>query len=181
VNRNRHWTSADGRFAATMPSAACDAVEKHIRAAHPNETGGVLAGKYDDELAVAIITEASGPPPDSRADRIWFQRGAENLAKQMYSLWSKPSREYYLGEWHYHPADHIEPSPDDVEQMKQIAASAKYACPEPLMFIFGESQHGLRTVRGFVYPRGRDAIELHETAPQMPPNRTSRRSADRRR
>jgi hypothetical protein len=41
-----------------MPPGVCDAVEKHIRAAHPDETGVVLASQYDDALAVAIITEA---------------------------------------------------------------------------------------------------------------------------
>jgi integrative and conjugative element protein (TIGR02256 family) len=162
VKRERRWTSADGRFAATMPPDVCDAVEKHIRTAHPDETGGVLAGKYDDALALAMITEASGPPSDSRAGRTWFQRGAKNLADRMRSLWSKPSREYYLGEWHYHPARHVEPSPDDVEQMEEIAASAKYNCPEPLMFIFGESKRAPRIVRVFVHPRDSSAIELRE-------------------
>lgn len=163
MKRERRWASVNARFAATMPPGACDAIEKHIRAAHPNESGGVLAGKYDDALAVAIITEASGPPPDSRAGRTWFQRGTKNLAGWMRSLWSKPSREYYLGEWHYHPAKHVEPSPDDVEQMVGISWSPKYNCPEPLMFIFGASSREPRIVRVFVQPRGGKLIELDET------------------
>jgi hypothetical protein len=76
-------------------------------------------------------------------------------------LWSKPSREYYLGEWHYHPARRVEP--DDVEQMEEIAASAKYNCPEPLMFIFGESKRAPRVVRVFVHRRESVVIELRES------------------
>jgi len=162
VKRGRHWTSADGRFGATMPPLVCDAIEEHIRSAHPHETGGVLAGRYDDALSVAILTEVSGPPPDSLAGHTWFQRGTKHLAAWMKSLWSKPMRQYYLGEWHYHPARHVEPSPDDVEQMEEIAASPKYNCPEPLMFIFGESKRAPRIVRVFVHPRGSGLIELRE-------------------
>jgi integrative and conjugative element protein (TIGR02256 family) len=162
MKSGRRWTSTDGRFGAAIASAVCDAVEEHIRSAHPNETGGVLVGWYDDALSVAIIAEASGPPPDSSAGRTWFRRGTKHLAPWMKSLWSKPTRQYYLGEWHYHPAPHVEPSRDDVEQMEEIAASPKYGCPEPLMLIFGKSKRAPRTVRVFVHPRGSEAVELAE-------------------
>ena len=158
----RRWVTNDGRFGARMPPLVCDTIEDHIRDAHPKETGGVLVGMYDDALAMAIITEASGPPADSLAGRWWFQRGAKHLATWMRSLWSKPIRQYYLGEWHYHPASHVDPSPDDLEQMAGIAESATYNCPEPLMFIFGNSKRPMRTVRVFVHPRGENAIELDE-------------------
>jgi hypothetical protein len=46
--------------------------------------------------------------------------------------------------------------------MEEIAAAPRYNCPEPLMFIFGESKRAPRVVRVFVQPRGGAALELNE-------------------
>lgn len=41
-------------------------------------------------------------------------------------------------------------------------AGKPYNCPEPLMFIFGESKRAPRVVRVFVQQRGGAALELNE-------------------
>lgn len=99
------------------------------------ETGGILIGRYSKDHTTAIVEQVSGPPPDSQHHFATFFRGTRGLQDLLNLLWSKPKKSYYLGEWHYHPLPILTPSAADIEQMKQIAASKEYACPEPILVI----------------------------------------------
>lgn len=134
---------------------------RHCRKAKGNETGGVLAGRYSDDLACAIVTAASGAPPDSSAGRSWFRRGLEGLQGWIGRLWKDKS--YYLGEWHYHPFAAPDPSGTDVSEMNDIAATESYKCPEPLLVIVGGNPRRAWRIRAFVFPRDLELVELHET------------------
>lgn len=68
--------------------------------------------------------------------RMKFYRGVKNLAPWLSELWSS-TREFYLGEWHFHPSSLPTPSRTDIEQMNHIANDPKYHCPEPILFIIG--------------------------------------------
>jgi integrative and conjugative element protein (TIGR02256 family) len=107
-------------------------MERFIKTAGINETGGIILGSYPD-LTTAEVSEILGPPSDSRAGRYWFERGIKGLKSILNAAWNE--NQYYLGEWHYHPNGTVEPSPQDFQQMKKISKSEKYYCPEPLMII----------------------------------------------
>ncbi len=100
-----------------------------------SETGGILIGRYSKDHTTAIVEQVTGPPPDSQHYFATFFRGIRGLQDLLNLLWSRPKKSYYLGEWHYHPLPILTPSGADIEQMKQIAASEKYACPEPILVI----------------------------------------------
>lgn len=109
-----------------------DSMVSYIRTAGINETGGILLGRYLD-TTTATITHVVGPTSDSKSGRYWFVRGVQGLATLLSKAWKKD--EYYLGEWHYHPNGTITPSSQDLTQMKKIAKSKEYKCPEPIMVI----------------------------------------------
>jgi proteasome lid subunit RPN8/RPN11 len=70
---------------------------------------------------------------------------------------------YYLGEWHLHPAGDGTPSGIDVEQMKKIAQSAAYKCPEPVLLIVTGRLPATWGIRMFIYPAGLQ-VELEDVS-----------------
>lgn len=142
------------RFGLCIEARAWKLLDRCCRRAGDAETGGVLVGFYAPALDVACVTEASGPPADSERGRTWFRRGVAGLESLFRRHWSAARRRHYIGEWHYHPAADIEPSPDDLEQMASISRSPKFQCSEPIMVIVGASvPGGSRRFRAFVFPR----------------------------
>ena len=119
------------------------------------ETGGVLVGRYNEAHDTAIVTRVWGPPEDSVRRRASFWRGTQGLQEQLDALWK--SREYYLGEWHYHPRGAGQPSNGDKWQMGRIAESLDYNTPEPVLIVVGGSDW---EVLAHVFPRYSAAIRL---------------------
>lgn len=132
------------------------------RGARGRETGGIIVGRYTPDRATAIIGDATPPPRDSRSGRTWFHRGVSGLRSFLTRLWSQPNREYYLGEWHHHPAEVVSPSTDDQIQMERISEDGSYRCPEPVLIIVGVSVEERWNGRMFVFPRGKEIEELVE-------------------
>jgi len=136
------WVAADGRFVVQLPSAVLSHLHEHCGRGHPDETGGVLTGRYEADHRVAHVTAASAPPTDSRSGRTWFVRGIVGLADRFARVWGRSPRAYYLGEWHYHPSSDVRPSGRDRKQMRAIARDPRYHCPEPLLIIVGSAAAG---------------------------------------
>ena len=76
------------------------------------------------------------------------------MRQMLLNLWRK--REYYLGEWHYHPVGSAQPSAADARQMQDIAKDDDAQCPEPVLIVMGENN--AVTVR--VFPRNCSATKL---------------------
>ena len=95
------FRSPDGRFRLVIADELVTKILEMCLASYPLETGGVLIGHYNETLDTAVATRATGPPPDSQRRRTAFYRGTQGLHELLRVLWSK--KEYYLGEWHYHP------------------------------------------------------------------------------
>lgn len=137
------FQSADGRFALSIPKDAVEELLEFCRNAKNVETGGIIIGRYSEDQAIAVVDQVTGPPPDSKHLFARFLRGVHGLQELLNRVWSKRERQFYLGEWHYHPLPNPTPSADDVAQMQEIANSPKYACPEPILLIVaGPSARG---------------------------------------
>lgn len=129
------WESKDG-MRIEVSEAALASVAKHISSRRRRETGGILIGRYSDDLSTAKVMSASGPGP-----RATF--APSSFTRQAFSLQAKLDTEfeagrYYLGEWHCHPGTNSVPSSQDIRQMKAISKSADYNCPEPILMVFGK-------------------------------------------
>ena len=122
------------------------------------ETGGILLGRIDEPRRIATITKVCGPPADSRRTRSRFWRGIAGLQALIDRAWK--DKEYYLGEWHYHPSGPSLPSSTDIDQMKRISESEKYNCPEPILVVVGSSHTLSGSVTAHVFPRGHNAVRL---------------------
>ncbi len=152
-----------GTFAVEFHASVLKALERYCRDAGSSETGGILVGRYSDDLSLALVRAASPPPTDSRRGHAWFVRGVNGLRDMLSTRWQAKERTYYVGEWHFHPAAHVEPSNDDFEQMIEISRARDYECKEPLLLIFGaEKNEGQRVFRAFVCPADDVPMELHQ-------------------
>jgi integrative and conjugative element protein (TIGR02256 family) len=152
----------DGTFAVELQASVLGALDRYCRDAGSVETGGILVGRYSDDLALAIVREATPPPTDSKRGRSWFVRGMSGLREMLGKRWRASERTFYIGEWHFHPANHVEPSGDDFAQMLAISRAREYDCKEPLLLILGAGKHeGRRLFRAFVCPAEHVPLELH--------------------
>lgn len=111
-------------------------IYQYCNESYPNETGGILIGRYKEEN-VAEIIKITGPTSDSKKDRANFFRGTKGINKLLKELWKEGL--YYLGEWHFHPNGVFVPSRIDVQTMKSIANNSKYNCPEPILILVAGS------------------------------------------
>ena len=148
------FRSPDGRFRLVIADELVTKILEMCLASYPLETGGVLIGHYNETLDTAVATRATGPPPDSQRRRTAFYRGTQGLHELLRVLWSK--KEYYLGEWHYHPGSSPEPSAADIKRMQEIAENDNSNCPEPILLVAG----GNRAITAHVFPRNQGVVRL---------------------
>lgn len=156
---SRYFWSHDRRFGLEMTPKNLREIVGYCKAALPNETGGILVGRYSPKHDLAIVSGVSAPPADSRSGRSWFTRGVEGLQNWLNRLWR--SKNYYLGEWHFHPLAEPNPSGTDIGQMAEIASSGSYKCPEPILAIVGGDPRNTWKLRVFVYSQ-ENLLELIE-------------------
>ena len=155
----REYKSADGLFGLRLPAICVHRLVELCGEAGNNETGGILVGTYNEALDCARVVKVLPPPTDSRRGRTWFQRGVRGLQKLLDRFW-QAERQYYLGEWHFHPYAAPSPSGRDIAQMEDIAGADSYHCPEPLLIILGGDPRASWRIRAFTFPRGRGRMEL---------------------
>lgn len=155
----REWRSLDGRFAVVADQGQIECLLQYCTEAGYQETGGILIGRYSNALDRATVTKVTGPPRDSRAGRTYFERGIKGLQGLLNRLW-RGDPEYYLGEWHFHPAAPATPSSVDLNQMRTIATSTAFKCPEPILLIVGGSPPENWTINVSVFPAG-DQVQLY--------------------
>lgn len=149
-------SSEDKHFNISISPSIIEKLLGQSKKSNDNETGGILIGHYDKNLEWAIISEVTGPPDDSQSGPNWFYRGIKGLQQKLSNLW--PRQKYYLGEWHFHPHGAAIPSQSDMNQMKKIADSSKYHCPEPILILIGE-RAGQFEIKAYVFLRGKSTVE----------------------
>jgi integrative and conjugative element protein (TIGR02256 family) len=152
--------SIDGRFQVRVPGRTVARILRSCRRSGRRETGGILVGRYSAELDCALVSTASGAPPDSRRGSTWFERGTRGLQAWLDRRWTLCGA-HYLGEWHFHPFAAPVPSPTDRDQLRTIARTASYGCPEPVLLIVGGDPAGAWEVSGHVFPRDKKEVVLH--------------------
>ncbi len=146
------FKSADRMFEVRLGGAALESMLELCRRAKRLETGGVLIGRYSSDHRVAHVDVATGPGSEAQAGETWLVRGVRGLQKLLDAFWIQ-ERGYYVGEWHFHPGSDPSPSGRDVSQMRSIATSDCYHCPEPLLVIIGGDPNGAYSLHAEVHTR----------------------------
>ncbi|MBI4525149.1 MAG: Mov34/MPN/PAD-1 family protein [Deltaproteobacteria bacterium] len=157
------YRSADCRFGLSIPSSEMKVILRFCVQAGRKETGGILLGRYTQSHDMAVITEVAGPPADSLHRSSFFIRGIKGLQQLLNQLWRR--KEYYLGEWHYHPFASASPSGTDEQQMREFASNRALNCPEPVLLIIGGDPNRDWNVKVAVYARNQKRIELSLVTP----------------
>lgn len=151
------YSSTDNKYKVLIPDRLVENVRAIIKSSKGVETGGILVGHYAQDHSTAIVNHATRPPKDSKAGPTWFLRGIKGLQALLQKYWER--KEYYLGEWHYHPDASPNPSMQDIRQMYQIANAKNYQCPEPVMLIIGGDFNDYE-IKMFVSVRNQQLLEL---------------------
>ena len=100
------------------------------------ETGGLIWGEWDDAARVVWVTDASGPPPDSRHSAELFLCGHEGtIAENNARIRSTRSTVQYIGMWHTHPVSRPMPSRIDINGMAEILTAGPVPPRKNLLLI----------------------------------------------
>lgn len=159
IENFRYYESVNGIYGVKISNQKLQYLHDLCKKSHPCETGGILIGRYSENLKWAEIMAATGAPMDSRRTPYAFIRSTKGIPALLKSAWKK--RQYYLGEWHYHPDSSPKPSEIDLKTMYNLSKNEDLNCPEPVLLIIGGRQFDWCQYIG-VYTRNQE-IELHET------------------
>lgn len=134
--RGYHVRISDNAWASIL-----SVIEEGRRRRGPRvETGGLLLGERDDASRVVWITDATEPPPDSRATRSGFVCGTkgchETDAKRRAETLNGV---HFVGMWHTHPGAPPEPSSIDLEGMARLVSSFDPPIAQALLVIVGHT------------------------------------------
>jgi len=156
---SREFWSTDRRFGVRLSRDVVDKIRRLCVDSNGRETGGILTGRYSEDLRCAEVTEVSGPPADSKRSRNWLVRGVMGLAERLRSCWNW-RREYYLGDWHFHPSGDLAESSTDTSTMMRVSRSKQVDCPEPIAVIVGLGRDGSLPMSVSVFTRCGNRINL---------------------
>ena len=154
----RYFESADGLYGVRISSLILKNLHDLCSESYPYETGGILIGRYSEDLTWAIITSITNAPMASRHTPCLFVRSNQGVLAQLKGLWKWD--QYYLGEWHYHPNASPKPSGLDSKTMFNLSKNKSLHCPEPILFIVGGNPRDWQQYLS-VFKQNKE-IELHE-------------------
>lgn len=140
----------------TVSKESINTMHEFCNESYPNETGGILIGKYVDSLTAEIVITV-GPSKDSKSWKTRFTRGIKGANKILKGYWDQGL--YYLGEWHFHPNGTPSPSDIDANTMKSIANNSKYNCPEPILIIVSGSHNNYQQ-KSYLYSSNGNNFEM---------------------
>ena len=161
-NQSREFWSRDRRFGFRIPGDVVSEIRHLCMNSDDRETGGIIIGRYSEDLRCAEVTDASGLPADSRRTRNWLVRGIMGLTERLRNCWNR-RREYYLGDWHFHPSGDLTESQTDVSAMVKVSHSQRADCPEPISVVVGLGQDGSVLMSVNVFTRSGSHIALWQS------------------
>lgn len=138
-----HYVTEDRLLGVSIEPDAIEAMVAASCGAWPDETGGILIGRYTRWKDRAILERATRAPRDSSASRFGFQRGIYGLTRLLTRAWRREL--HYVGEWHFHPMGAAMPSKDDIAQMHELGSDPTYKCRLPILVVLGGEPADLRT------------------------------------
>lgn len=103
---------------------------------YPKEFGGILIGRYSDDLQTCMV-EKTILPKVYKSSKEVFERGAKGLKEQLLSYFNQEPKLIYLGEWHTHPDGLPLASQMDKKAMLEIESHEDVKIQFPILLILG--------------------------------------------
>lgn len=154
----RYYESFNGVYGVKLPEQELRHIHDLCKNSYPYETGGILIGRYSEDLKWAEIITITAAPAESKRTRCSFIRSTQGIITKLKGVWKR--QQYYLGEWHYHPNASPKPSGLDLKTMLNLSKNEELHCPEPILLIVGGSPSNWRQYTG-VYVNDQE-IELYD-------------------
>lgn len=118
------------------------------------ETGGILFGERNDLLKIIWISEASGPPSDSRPSKSEFICGVKGVREQhIKRLRQSKGHVGFVGTWHSHPSTSALPSMIDIKTMNELVSGPGATARKAVLVIIGKAKTEPE-ISGRVFPSG---------------------------
>lgn len=103
---------------------------------YPKEFGGILVGRYSDDLQTCIV-EKTILPKVYKSLKVVFERGIKGLKAQLLKYFNQDPKLIYLGEWHTHPDGFPVASQTDKKAMSEIENHQDVRIQFPILLILG--------------------------------------------
>lgn len=128
--------------------------------AYPNETGGLLVGKYNAKQDCVTIFR-SLVPTKIESNRTSYHRSVEGMEDE----WRKLADEglYYVGEWHSHPGGSAMFSSCDETALRSLQKEEGIVIKKPVMIILSTDKNKVRNIGVYCYNDQDDSIIPFET------------------
>jgi len=133
-------------------SLLLEMVEKS-QARIPNETGGVIVGKYDG--GTVIIKAISDQGPNALVTPISFLRDGVYSQQFLIDKTMEDPSILYVGEWHSHPSGQESPSQKDIKGMVEVANSPDYRTSHPILVVVAVTEEKTLITFTCIAPDGR--------------------------
>lgn len=98
---------------------------------YPNETGGILVGKFTESYVLIEYATDSGPAAQFSPNHFRRDGGYSQVLLDEIVIKSG-GEDDYIGEWHSHPVK-SGPSVRDRAALRWIAKNSKYSVDQPIM------------------------------------------------
>ena len=130
-------------------------LSKKAEAGCPNESGGLLVGKYSTDNKTVIVTNAVTPTKEITTPTS-YTRKTDNME----SVWKELYEEglQYVGEWHSHPKGSPQYSTEDLNAMRGIYADENITISKPLLLILGVKDGEYCKNAAYIYNRDKDEL-----------------------
>ena len=134
-----------------LPEDVRTAIVTEVASSPTVETGGILIGRIESNIA--IVEKATGPGPNAIRKAKHFERDIEFAQAELNAATANCS--VYLGEWHSHLVPVPEPSCRDTLSMTGIAEADNYGTRCPVMMICGydAKKATVGELRAWVFPQ----------------------------
>lgn len=124
---------------------------------YPNEFGGILLGKYSDDLKKLLILESISPKKYFNST-IEFVRESPSTS-ELYDIYQDTGT-YYVGEWHTHPDANSIFSKTDLHTMRNIAKSDNVMIKNPILLILSTNLNKIIDYKFYIFDNNN--LEIYE-------------------
>ena len=157
-----HWTRrvtfvrGSGGRVHFAKSAVAALMERRQLQTDAAEAGGIMLGRLIADSLDVVVDEVVGPLSQDKRSRFAFFRPRKQAQQIVDRAWatSRGTR-IFLGEWHTHPEDDPQPSPQDSRNWRRICERAVVEQEFLLFMIVGRKKFRLWEVL-----KGQPSVEI---------------------